>query len=70
MCCPRVLAFEEPLFNVIRQLKGTHPDLRSYQVLTETHHISTVAKEYQWNKLAKGDATTVVGDAFLASTAA
>jgi hypothetical protein len=34
--CPRVLAFEEPLFNVIGQLKGTHPNLRSYRVLAET----------------------------------
>ena len=50
MRCPRVLAFEEPLFNVIRQLKGTHPNIRSYQVLPQTHHIPAVAKQYQLTK--------------------
>jgi hypothetical protein len=56
----RVLAFEEPLFNVIRQLKGTHPNLRSYRVLAETHHIPTVAKQYHWRKLAQNDVTIAV----------
>ena len=46
MRCPRVLAFEEPLFNVIRQLEVAHPNLRSYRVLAETHHMPTVAKRY------------------------
>jgi hypothetical protein len=58
MRCPRVLAFEEPLFNVIRQLTWTHPNFRSYRVLPQTHHIPTVAKQYHATKFAQGDATT------------
>jgi hypothetical protein len=41
--CPRVLAFEEPLLNVIRQLKRMHRNFCSYGVLTQKHHIATVA---------------------------
>jgi hypothetical protein len=57
----RVLAFEEPLFNVIRQLKAMHPDLRSCRVLIKTHHIPAVAKQYHWSKLSQNNVTTLAG---------
>jgi hypothetical protein len=56
--CPRVLAFEEPLFNVIRQLKRMHRNFCSYGVLTQKHHIPTVAKPHHWSKLVPDDVTT------------
>jgi hypothetical protein len=59
--CPRMLVFEEPLFNVVRQLKGTHPNLRSYRVFAEAHHMPTIAKQYHWSKLAQNIVTIMAG---------
>jgi hypothetical protein len=61
MRCPRELAFEEPLFNVIRQLKRTHPNFCPYRVLSQTYHMPTVAKQYHWSKLAQNIVTNVFG---------
>jgi hypothetical protein len=68
--CPRVLAFEEPLFNVIRQLKAAHPDLPSHRYLTQTHHMPTVANQYHYSNLAQNNVTIVAGALMSTSTTA
>jgi hypothetical protein len=66
MRCACELAVDESLFDVVRQLKRTHPNFCSYRILTQTHHIPTVAKQYHWRKLPQNNVTNfsgvIVGD--------